>query len=95
MARENTEPSQACLNRRGSEWAEVLRLQEQEERDTISQGGANVAPVSVTVAAEKAAEQLVLEEGQRQERKKCLNVKKQQDRLREEEVRRKGEEKEN
>ena len=37
--------------------AEVLRLQEQEERDTISQGGANVVPVSVTVTDEKATEQ--------------------------------------
>ena len=66
------------------EIAEVLRLQEQEERDTISQGGANL--VSVTVTAEKAAEQLVLEEEvealeeeQWQEREKFLNVKKRQE----------------
>ena len=42
---------------RRREMAEVLRLQEQEERDTISQGGANVVPVSVTVTDEKATEQ--------------------------------------
>ena len=65
---------------------EMLRLQEREERDTISQGGANMAPVSVTVTAEKAAEQLVLEEEvealeeeQWQEREKFLNVKKRQE----------------